>query len=88
MVAVQFYPFVKFLLPSAITCFHAFTSYKEKGGIFKMYFCLVLYILSSLDKSDNIKSRVFSPNYTQAQNTTNIIITPHLQNIKRKVKYK
>ena len=86
MVAVQFYPFVKFLLPSAITCFHAFTSYKEKGGIFKMYFFLVLYILSSLDKSDNIKSRVFSPNYTQAQNTANIIITTHLQNIKRKVK--
>ena len=53
-----------------------------------MYFCLVLYILSSLDKSDNIKSRVFSPNYTQAQNTTNIIIATHLQNIKRKVKYK
>ena len=86
MVAVQFYPFVKFLFPSAITCFHAFTSYKEKGGIFKMYFCLVLHILSSLDKSDNIKSRVFSPNYNQAQNTTNIIITTHLQNIKRKVK--
>ena len=88
MVAVQFYPFVKFLFSSAITCFLAFTSYKEKGGIFKMYFFLVLYILSSLDKSDNIKSRVFSPNYTQAQNTTNIVITTHLQNIKRKVKYK
>lgn len=53
-----------------------------------MYFCLVLYILSSLDKSDNIKSLVFSPNNTQAQNTTNIIITAHLQNIKRKVKQK
>ena len=81
MVAVQFYPVVKFLFSSAITCFHAFTSYKEKGGTFKMYFFLVLHILSSLDKSDNIKSRVFSPNYTQAQNTTNIIITTHLQNI-------
>lgn len=86
MVAFQFYPLVKFLLSTAITCFHAFTSYKEKGGIFKMYFCLVLYNLSSLDKSDNIKSRVFSPNYTQAQNTTNIILTTHLQKIKRKVK--
>lgn len=86
MVAFQFYPLVKFFFSTAITCFHAFTSYKEKGGIFKMYFCLVLYNLSSLDKSDNIKSRVFSPNYTQAQNTTNIILTTHLQKIKRKVK--
>ena len=63
MVAVQFYPLVKILFSSAITCFHAFTIYKEKGGIFKMYFCLVLYILSSLDKSDNIKSRFFAELY-------------------------
>lgn len=86
MVAVQYYLLVKFLFSSAVTCFHAFTSYKEKGGIFKMYLSSSIYFVKFGQKRQYNIAGFFSPIYAQAQNTTNIILTTHLQKIKRKVK--
>lgn len=51
-----------------------------------MYLSSSIYFVKFGQKRQYNIAGFFSPTYAQAQNTTNIILTTHLQKIKRNVK--